>query len=134
MTARATRRIENTFQVFQELLLPQEITEDATPVVVYTSNIDIPQGRVLEIEVFALVHTTSVDEVSGIRKRGIYARETGESLRLVDDAKSDIIGEIRPQRADVIFGTNGNRFTISVRGRAATTYAWHVRLEVPRNN
>lgn len=132
--ARTTRRMQNLNQVSQEIYLPEETTTDATPVVVYTSVTDIPEGRVLEIIANALVVTTDGASASSIQKRGLYRRPAGGNLTLVDSAASSIIGELLPNRADIIFGTSDQRFAISICGRAATTYLWTPRIEVIRNN
>lgn len=132
--ARTTRRLQNLNQVGQDIFLPEETTTDATPIVVYTSGTDIPENRVLEIIANALVITTDGASASSIQKRGLYRRPTGGNLTLVDSAASSIIGELLPNRADIVFGVTDQRFTISIRGRAGATYLWTPRIEVIRNN
>lgn len=116
------------------VLLEEATTTDATPTVIYTSAIDIPELRVLEITVTSLVRTANNSAVASIYKRGMFTRPSGGNLRLVTTEKTDFIGELIASDVDLQFGVAAQRFTISARGKAATTYIWSTHLSVIRNN
>jgi hypothetical protein len=130
----STRNLRHAAGQWLEIFLDESTTTDATPVVIYTSTIDIPELRLLEIDARVLVRNTTTSAVATFRKRGLYTRAVGGNLRLVNSARTEFLGEVTASDVDVIYGLNAQRFTVSARGAAGTTYIWTSFLEVLRNN
>lgn len=131
---RTTRRLEHEDGRFIEVFLPQMLTTSEMPETVFESPNDLPENIILEIEVKALVRAANSNAVGTFYKRGLYSRAMGGNLRLVTNAFTEYLGELSPADVEIEFGVAGQRFTITARGKAATTYTWSMMLFVLRNN
>lgn len=120
---------------WRRIILANTATTDATVTPIYTSNIAIPEGRVLLLRAKTLVFTTGAALASSILTEAVVARATGGNIRLADTSFNRAQGEINQNNASqtITVDTGTQRFAVNVVGKAATNYTWVTTLEILRN-
>jgi len=133
--ARLSRTMNAAQGAYNEYMLDEFITTDATPVVIHQSSVGIvPPRTIVRIDVTCLIRNAANTLGATMRSEACFARPAdGGALRTVGAPIERFIGDMSPEGIDIMYAVDGNVVTVWVRGPVGSTLNWNTWLTAFRN-
>ena len=136
MSSSERRVIETNTTQWQQVIVAQATTANATPLVVYEAQGTIPENRMLYFDVQCIVGLPNKSRVSTINATAGIARAVGGNIRLVASPNYTVLqGEMKSNEVSIAVVANAGtqKWQIVVTDKTALGLQWVVTLRVTRN-